>query len=98
MKIYVVEYGFDYPVIASVKVLRQTEKSYMVDRVSVELKFGSYCYVGKRVSKDNPNVFLSLVDACEYVKALADEKIDKAEKKIAVARDTIACMNVLILD
>ena len=90
MKIYLVNYQYNSPTVISGEVEKETEKSYMIDRNSIVMEVGTYGYMGKRISKDNSNVFLSVKDALEHIMCLAYLKKGKLLEQIIMIDQIIS--------
>ena len=89
MKIYVAEYRFGNPSIFSVEVIKETEKSYIVDGESKETLLGSFTYVNKRVPKTISQVYGNLSSVVMYLKNMANLSIVRYEKEIKRAKEVL---------
>jgi len=89
MKVYIVSYEFDRPNIASVDVVRETEKSYMIDKNSCINELNYTYYVSKRISKRDDPVFLSIEDAVEFILKLALSKKKAILNRLDAVNDVI---------
>lgn len=97
MKIYLAEFRYGRPNLASAEVVKETPKMYQIKRDSIKRLTGSV-YFGRRVRKDCTSLFHTHTDAVTWLADRAREHVDACMKKYNEAVATSEEMDQLLAE
>lgn len=86
--IYWAQFKYGSARLVSVEVKKETAKQYQTGESKAIM--GISAYVSLRLSKDNPNVFESYMDAIDYLIREGDVAVDRYEEQLEKAEREVA--------
>jgi hypothetical protein len=89
MHIYIAHFRWGIPSLVKADVVKETPKTFLIDRGSVERILGKWAYIPARIHKENYFCSGSKADALGWLIPMMQNYVIATEKKLSAAQERL---------